>query len=219
MYNLEQKTKNMSISDAAVEVFSRFNTMDNVYTVDMILRKTIVISSYAFDPVGNEEKILGFYEESRKEARAGIPLLTDVLSYIYAYNSDLFYNAALVDFLENGDFVGRGEGEIQDILEERSLSFEEMYSYNMEYYSLDRFVCELLSSNHLSFIISEDENIYDDMNAYKIVETLPAKGKGYSVVANDCQNVLICEFSILGYFLHEDNILHLPGVLDNARNY
>jgi hypothetical protein len=182
---------------------------------DMLYDEIITHPYYAKDVKAIVKKILQIYEEVFKDAH-GEPTFMDVTSSVAAYNEQIFNHIAVAELIEEGAISSYdGEDEIEELVSDKITSIIEYYAYNEEYYDLDSSILKILM-DHRCFVTIDDDSaeLDSELNASEIIDTLPEKGKYYSVNICDCQNPLIPEFAINGFMLQNDTILYHPGEWD-----
>lgn len=201
-----------SSTDVAVQLYERFSTLPQAYNVSELYDQVITVPIYAKDKQKNEEMILEMYKGTLEKSSPHLPIFMDIMSNIYSYNENIFYNIALQYLLEECHFSGKSEGEIEEDLEDKIIGITEWYTYNEEYGNLPFAVFTILQNHQLSFVTTIDDEIYaDEINAHYIVDTLPERGKHYDVIVADCQNVLLSSFGIMDFFLYDNYVLYQPG--------
>lgn len=171
-----------------------------------------------------EETIISCYKDVWKEhleSKPGeiLPSFTEICDRAWNCNYELFTRMAEMEMEVEYDVVYMDEDEINEIIDEKVLSINENFSYNM-CHNFDSYVAEVLNKYRLVYTLDESDSVFSDLdgNVLRIAQQLLATQDDYKIVANDCQNVLVPQLRVEGVggyktYLYAENPYNKPNNL------
>jgi hypothetical protein len=118
-----------------------------------------------------------------------VPFLYEVYDDAIEFNDNIFTQIAAIEIAQENDISMLTEGKFGELIEERRLCFEEMYSQFDSAY-LDYFVANTLDQYKMAYMTDSEDFLYDDIHAEIMTSKMKALNKNANIIVNDAQNIM-----------------------------